>query len=842
MWNLWAALLLAIPLGLATAGATETTPPPTPRVVRVKIVADEAFREKKDWEKEIREHLAWCDTRLRELAGIGLEVVSVEPWTTHGSPAMSLLLSELRAGVSKDGAEAVIGFTGHPPPVAMMFLPGGPVRYPLPFTAGIAFPLGDRAVVRRTDWKKLTRHTLIHEFAHLFGGLHVDDKSILETHTDRTSFRLDPFNRRVLALTRDRDFDRGVRDIPPEQLAALVGLYREAPLRRESDPDTAIRIAYLYLMAGEIDEALEEFRRALAIAPEQARDILRHAIIPELEAWAEEHQPTTDTRYMLAQAYFVAERWPDAAAELVPACTPPEEEVASCALLGAVYLKSGQLGLAESALTTALRLDDSLADAHNTLASVYAAAGRHELALESFDRSLALDPDHLDSHFNRGLTCLAAGRPADAEVAFGEVLRLQEDHDLARAKLALALARQGRGKEARQLVKPFEKRRTLSAYILRDMAEVYFLAGDEKKAFNNLQLAKKGGIDVEGVEALIQQGGPPRTVAVGDLIQQAEAYYRTGKLDEARELLRQAAREKPGEPRVQYWLGRVAAEEGEEQQARAHFRESLELDPDYHYSQYELGRLAYRDEDFAAAAALLGQYVEHEEAGANSHYMLGRSLFRLGNLAEAEVHLRSAIRERTDYGNAFYFLARVFLEEGRDEEARRELQLAVDSRSLPERRREDAHLRLARLAEAAGDREEAERHASVALRLGGAEAADARVTSPGLSAGGIEIVQITPSIARVLPRGEKVRIAATVRFNLQAADHGAVFMIVQDDEGTPLVQPQPTAPVAKGTGEVTVGTSVTPPDGAGHIDVFLALHAPGQKTTRSVVRVRYTLE
>ena len=54
----------------------------------------------------------------------------------------------------------------------------------MPFTAGIAFPLGDRAVVRRTEWEMLTRHTLMHEVAHLFGGLHVNEESLLETDTD----------------------------------------------------------------------------------------------------------------------------------------------------------------------------------------------------------------------------------------------------------------------------------------------------------------------------------------------------------------------------------------------------------------------------------------------------------------------------------------------------------------------------------------------------------------------------------------------------------------------------------------------------------------------------------
>ena len=64
-------------------------------------VADEAFREKKGWEKEIREHIAWSDRKLRKLVGIGFEVVAIEPWTTHQSTAMTLLLNELEAGLKQ---------------------------------------------------------------------------------------------------------------------------------------------------------------------------------------------------------------------------------------------------------------------------------------------------------------------------------------------------------------------------------------------------------------------------------------------------------------------------------------------------------------------------------------------------------------------------------------------------------------------------------------------------------------------------------------------------------------------------------------------------------------------
>ena len=816
---------------------------PAVRVVRVKAVADEAFREDKGWAKQIREHFVWADEKLRELGGIGLELVAVEPWRTHEDSDMVLLLNELRAGVAKDGAEVVIGFTGHPPPAAM-FLPGGPVRYPVPFAAGIAFSLGDRAVVRRTEEKKLVRHTLIHEIAHLFGGLHVADESILETDTHRLSLRLDPFNRRVLDLARDRDFDRGIREIPEGELAALVDLYREAPLRGEHEPDTAIRIAYLLMLAGEVEDALEEFRRAVQIAPEQSRNILQHAIIPELEAWAEEREPTERTRYVLAQAYSLAERWPDAAAMLRPGCAKPSgEDARSCELLGAVYLKSGELDLAERTLLTALRRDDSRAGAHRTLARVYAAAGRHDEALEAFGRAQELDPGDADTHFDTGLSYLAADKPGAAEASFREALRLREAHDEARAKLALALARQGRGAESRALLEPFEERRILSAFLLRDMAEVYFLSGDTEEAFESLQLAKKGGIDVQAVESLIQEGTPrPRVVEAVDLVEQAQAYYRTGGYDTARDLLGRALEEKPQEPRVHYWLGRVAAGEKDDERARGHFRRSLELDPAFLRSRYELGRLAYGIEDHAEVVSLLGPYVESGEAGSGAHTMLGRSQFELGNLREAEEHLRTAIGKRSDDGNAFYFLARVLLEQGRDEEARRELELAAGSRSLPDWRRQDAHLRLARLLAAAGEDDKATDHVGVALGLGAAGAASPGGDSPAASTDRVELVRVAPSLTRPLARGREVRIVSTVRFELRSADRGTVFLAPQDENGNTLVRPQPRAVVERGRGEVTLEATITTPASGSAVEVFVALHARGDRTTTAVTRARYTLE
>jgi tetratricopeptide (TPR) repeat protein len=831
----WALLMVSGAWGRASPSADV-------RVVRVKAVADEAFRADVGWKEEIRGHLASADERLREVAGIGLDLVSLESWTTHEGSSMPLLLEELRTGVEKDEAEVVIGFTGHPPPAALTFLPGNPRRFPVPFTAGIALPLGDRGVVRRTDWDELTRHTLVHEVAHLFGGLHVREESILETATDRLSFRLDPFNRRVLDFTRDRDFDRGIREIPEDELAALAALYRQAPLRGDSDPDTVIRIAYLFMLAGEVEDALEMVQRALEIAPEQSRGIFRHALIPELEGWAEGRETTVRDRYVLARAYALAERWPAVSDLLGPGCSAPPGDLPSCALLGTAQLELGQHDEAEETLLATLRRNDSLPEVHRALGRVYAATGRDEEAVAAFGRALELAPGDVDLLLELGRASLAAGKAGAAEASFREVLRVRET-DEARAKLALAVARQGREDEARALLEPFEARLSLSAFVLRDMAEVYVLSGDAERAFGMVQLAKKGGIEVQAVETLIRQGPePPPEVELPDLIEQAEAYYRTGRYHTTRELLGRALEKAPWEPRVHYWLGRVAAVADDREVAWEHLRRSVELEPDFLPSRYELARLAYGDEDYADVVVWLEPYVEGQEAGSTAHFMLGRSHFELGRLEEAEEHLATSISKRADYGSAFYFLARVYLEEGRDEDARRELELAVDSPSLPEWRREDAHLRLARLLDAAGEERGAEGHVASALGLGATQVRDTVVDSDSGAADRIELVKVAPSLAKPLPRGHEVLVACTVRFELGTAERGTVFLAPQDQTGHTLLRPQPRVRVERGRGEITLRALMTTPTTGSAVELFLALHAEGHRSTTVVTRARYALE
>ena len=695
--------------------------PPTVRAVRVKAVADEAFRDNEKWEKEVRAYFAWADKELSKIAAVSTKLVAVDRWTTHQTDSMGLLLREL-GHVDKGEADVVVGFTGHDPPELTFIVEGERYDMPLPFIAGLALPLGDRAVVRRT-FKAETRYTLVHELLHLFGGVHVKEKSVLQSGTDSRSVTLDPFNRRVLDITRARAFDHNPRDYSRSDLDRLVALYREAPLRHERDPDTNIRLAYLFLAADQV-EAVEEFERAMAVNPRDTLSVIRDAVIPELETYLEQSPAASnDVRLALGAAYNAVRDWSNASRTLTPSCYGRPPHGSSCVHLGGALIQLKRFPDAERALTTAVTLNESDAGAHGDLGLVFFLTGRMPLAIKHFNRALELRPDDPRLHFNMGLAYLMVDLPAPAGGAFRRALELAPGNDVARAKLALALARQGEVKQARQLIREFEKRAQLLAAVARDMAEIYFRDGDKKQAWKYLDFAKKGGLNVTELEQEMIAGSVhPRTATTATLLEQARAYYDTRRYDIARRLLGQARGQDPGKEEVYSLLGYVALAEGKLEEAEALWKETLRLKPEHADAQLRLARLAFDRREWAAALQALQRYLELERyPAAEAHYLLGVIQFDQNEPNVAEESLKRAVRAQADYGDAFYQLGRIYQQQGRDQDAIVELELAVESRRLGTRLRSEAHYRLTQLFIKREQYDEAWKHARIARRLGSAD-------------------------------------------------------------------------------------------------------------------------
>jgi len=163
------------------------------------------------------------------------------------------------------------------------------------------------------------------------------------------------------------DFARLEREIRRKTIADDLAAYAKL---LERDPDNPLRldaVGDLLLQGGRLDEAIDRYRRSLALNPASA-----------------------STHYNLGYALSARGRRDEAIAEL----------------------------------REALRIDPDYAQAHNNLGALLQLRGDGDEALSHFERAIALRPDGVDALTNLGLLLSTRRRPADAVTRFRAALAI----------------------------------------------------------------------------------------------------------------------------------------------------------------------------------------------------------------------------------------------------------------------------------------------------------------------------------------------------------------------------------------------------------------------------------
>ena len=148
---------------------------------------------------------------------------------------------------------------------------------------------------------------------------------------------------------------------------------------------------------GEIEEALELYRRAVSAAPSYSRPYMNagHALI-ELKRWRE------------AEAAYRK------AVECAPDYAPARFN------LGQLLLTVGTVDEGEQHLLAARRLQPTLVEAHIVLADLYETLGRFEEAEAEYNAAAAMTPTHPGALLNFGIFCLGQGRLDEAAELFAK--------------------------------------------------------------------------------------------------------------------------------------------------------------------------------------------------------------------------------------------------------------------------------------------------------------------------------------------------------------------------------------------------------------------------------------
>ena len=108
----------------------------------------------------------------------------------------------------------------------------------------------------------------------------------------------------------------------------------------------------------------------------------------------------------------------------------------------------------------------------------------------------------------------------------------------------------------------------------------------------------------------------------------------------------------------------------------------------------------------------------------------------------------------------------------------------------------------------------------------------------------IDLVSVSPAAGTPLTRGSRVEFHITVSYSMTIAKTGVIVLVFQDEKnrGAQGRAPQVMQPVSDASGTVTLTETITVPDDALELRLFVPLVPEGIKNTSGEVTIRYPVE
>lgn len=505
-----------------------------------------------------------------------------------------------------------------------------------------------------------------------------------------------------------------------------------------STPQLHILLGRAYRETGYLDEAIREFKKAIALDP---------------------HYPRV--HYYLALAYLAQgekERFPTARALFEQELAMDPKEFFSTFFLGVIYLEDRSFPTAEEYLNRAVQLQPDNPDPLLYLGQVYFETSRPQLAIEALKKSIDLTPDPSRNHYQVskahtmiGQVLMKMGKQEEAETELKRsqdlrVQAFQSDKDRQEAQETgqhdpLSELQSGHDSpsfledrpppDAAAQKKAQELRATLAdilgnSYnnlgVILAKHEQYAPAADYfQKAARWLPdlhgLDRNGGLasfraqrfseaiaplqrqiarqpsDVKARDALglsyfmtdqfaetvrVFQPGP------GDLSDDPAVLYalgvslvRTGESATASRVFQRMLAMNPNVPQIHVLLGRADAAQNEYTPAVNEFSRALELDPQTEGAHFGWGLILLHEGKLDDSAREFRAELDSHPADAAAKYHLAYVLLLEQQKDQSLALLNEVVRDKPDYAEAQYQLGKIMLERGDVKAAIERLETAV---------------------------------------------------------------------------------------------------------------------------------------------------------------------
>ncbi len=372
-----------------------------PKKIKVIILADTYFASQSGWQEKANNLFLAGASIFEKETGISFEIERFEIWAKEKEP---VTLEEIAESIEKsflrDERTIIIALIGSP--------------YLQSFLFGFCLFQEGIVTVRVQGKDESIIKALLHELAHLFGAVHLDDPtSVMDLWNRGTN--LDTLNLQIINLFRERKFNTWRYPLNREKRKQALSLYYQ------------------------IAESLQDWVRRRQTETERSRRKIPNSL--------------EDVFLSIAQIELEERNYKSAIKVCEEALKINPDCLEALNLMAIAQRRQGAVDEAISLYQKILQQKPGEARVLYNLGIALSKKGDFQAALEAYDKALALRPRMVEAMGNKAEILIRLGRETEAEEILERSLLVRKDFALALANLAEIYFRRKDYSKALEMVK-----------------------------------------------------------------------------------------------------------------------------------------------------------------------------------------------------------------------------------------------------------------------------------------------------------------------------------------------------------------------------------------------------
>lgn len=583
------------------------------REIKVTAAVSPTFKFDPSWDRDIRDRILYVNKVFEPVFGIHFTVDDFVSWEPIDERRETdLMMEELRSFIPLEKDQVVIGFHKMTEPFSKEQVLDLDTVGSAQFFRGfivVRDPFGPVSTTQKNI-------VMLHEFAHLFGAVHVKDPNAIMSPRvpGNPSPMLDPENKKIISSTKNVDFTVGLDSLTGEVIDQLIRVYeklirqnphsdfyyqlgkfyvnREQEVRAVSIWEEAVRInhdnphihrelGFYYYKVGRYADAIQKLSSSIA-----------YYLLPS------QKKAKANVLSFLGVAYYQRGNLQQAIVTWLRALTEDPDDYATQGNLAVAYLQSGDVDRAINELTKLAAKKPNDVTILSNLGAAMMQSGRTELAIDYLSQALQVKNQ-----------AKAQNSQVEKKDALSELLG-ETPREMILVNLGFALMQSGQFSEAGETFRRALKINPKNYDIYRGLAEAYIRTGNYEAGLEQALFAKKLRHDDPYLYTLLSQaylnmgGVENATGVIRDGLRYAEGnlagflhkqlgviYAQKRRFSEALEEFRVAINQNWNDTEAHFFQGNVYAIQGEKEKARRSYGAALRIDPKHAEAKKALASL-----------------------------------------------------------------------------------------------------------------------------------------------------------------------------------------------------------------------------------------------------------